>query len=80
MDLWHRRLSHLHYRSLPSLRKVVTGLLEFEEAFTGEKPEIGHLRFFGCPVYIHVPRERRTKLDPYGRKGVFVGYSESAKA
>ena len=62
------------------MRKVVTGLPEFEEAFTGEKPEIGHLRFFGCPVCIHVPRERRTKLDPFGRKGVFVGYSESAKA
>ena len=51
-----------------------------EEAFTGEKPEIGHLRIFECLVYIHVPRERRRKLDPSGRKGVFVGYSESAKA
>ena len=51
-----------------------------EEAFIGEKPEIGHLRIFGCPVYIHVPRERRTKLEPSGKKGVFVGYSESAKA
>ena len=51
-----------------------------EEAFTGEKPEIGHLRTFGCPVYVHFPQERRTKLDPSGRKGVFVGYSESAKA
>jgi hypothetical protein len=25
-ELWHRRLSHLHYRSLPSPRKMVTGL------------------------------------------------------
>ena len=51
-----------------------------EEAFIGEKPEIGHLRIFGCPVYVHVPREKRTKLDPSGRKGIFVGYSDSAKA
>ena len=51
-----------------------------EEAFTGEKPEIGHLRIFGCHVYVHVPQERRMKLDPSGRNGVFVGYSESAKA
>ena len=51
-----------------------------EEAFTGKKPEIGHLRIFGCPVYVHVPWERRMKLDPSGRKGVFVRYSESAKA
>ena len=26
-----------------------------EEDFTREKPEIGHLRIFGCLVYIHVP-------------------------
>ena len=48
-----------------------------EEAFTGEKPEIGHLRIFGCLVYVNVPREKRTKLDPFGRKGIFVGYSGS---
>ena len=32
------------------------------------------------PIYIHVPKEKRTKLDPSGRKGIFVGYSESSKA
>ena len=30
MQLWHRRLANLHYRALPSLRKVVIGLPEFE--------------------------------------------------
>ena len=51
-----------------------------EEAFTGVKPEIGHLRIFGCPVYIHVPMEKNTKLEPSGEKGILVGYSESSKA
>ena len=51
-----------------------------KEAFTGVKPEVGHFRIFGCPVYIHVPKEKRTKLNPLGRKGTFVGYSESSKA
>jgi hypothetical protein len=51
-----------------------------EEAFTGVKPEIGHFRIFGCPVYFHVPKEKRSKLEPSGRKGTFVGYSESSKA
>jgi hypothetical protein len=50
-----------------------------EEAFTRVKPEIGHLRIFGCPVYIHVPVEKRTKLEPSGEKGIFVGYSETSK-
>jgi hypothetical protein len=25
-ELWHRRLSHIHYRALPALGKIVTGL------------------------------------------------------
>ena len=51
-----------------------------EEVFSGKKLEFSHLRIFGCPVYIHIPKEKRTKLDPSGKKGIFVGYSESSKA
>ena len=51
-----------------------------KEDFTREKREINHLRIFGCLVYIHVPREKRTKLDPAGKQAIFAGYSESAKA
>ena len=35
-----------------------------EEVFSSKKPEVSHLRIFGCPVYIHIPKEKRTKLDP----------------
>ena len=31
-------------------------------------------------MYIHIPKEKRTKLDPSGKKSIFVGYSESLKA
>ena len=48
-----------------------------EEVFSSKKPKVNHLRIFGCPVYIHIPKEKRTKLDPSGKKGIFVGYSES---
>ena len=50
-----------------------------EEVFSGKKPEVSHLKIFGCPVYIHIPRDKRTKLDPSAKKGTFVGYSESLK-
>jgi hypothetical protein len=36
------------------------------------KPEVGHFRIFGCSVYIHVPKEKRTYLDPLGIKVTFV--------
>jgi hypothetical protein len=51
-----------------------------EEVFTGVKPKIGRLRIFGFPVYIHVPKEKRTKLEPSGRRGMLVGYDETSKA
>jgi hypothetical protein len=38
------------------------------EAFTRVKPEIEHFRLFGCPVYLHVPKEKKSKLDPLERK------------
>ena len=51
-----------------------------EEMYIGKKPEVIHLKIFGCPIYVHIPKEKQTKLDPYGKKGVFVGYYEVSKS
>ena len=51
-----------------------------EEMYTGKKPEVSHLKIFGCPVYVHIPKEKRTKLDPSRKKGIFFGYCEVSKA
>ena len=51
-----------------------------EEVFTGKKPAIDHMRIFKTPVYIHVPKEKKAKLEPSGKRAIFVGYSESSKA
>ena len=48
--------------------------------FFRENPEVSHLKIFGCPVYIHIPKEKRTNLDPSGKKGLFVRYCEQSKA
>jgi hypothetical protein len=40
-------------------------------------PEIGNLRIFGCSFYIHVPMEKRKKLDPSIQKDIFVGYNDT---
>ena len=29
---------------------------------------------------IYVPKEKRTKMEPSGKKGVFVGYNENSKS
>ncbi len=45
------------------------------EAITGKRPSLDHLRVFGCPAYVHIPSQRRTKMQPPSRKGLFVGYT-----
>jgi hypothetical protein len=45
-----------------------------------KKPDVIHLKIFGFPGFVHIPKERRTKLDPSGKKGIFVGYCEVSKA
>jgi hypothetical protein len=42
--------------------------------------EVSHLKIFGCPMFIHIPKEKRNKLEPSGKKGIFVGYCEVSKA
>jgi hypothetical protein len=46
-----------------------------EEVFTDKKPSVDHLIIFGSLVYIHVPKEKRTKLELSRKKDTFVGYS-----
>jgi hypothetical protein len=48
--------------------------------FTEKKPEVSHLKIFGCPVFFHIPKEKRNKLDPSRKKRIFVGYCEVSKA
>jgi transposase InsO family protein len=42
-----------------------------KEMFNRKRLEVRHLKIFGCPVFVHIPKENRTKLDPLGKKGIF---------
>ena len=44
------------------------------EAWHGRKPDLSHLRIIGSTAYVHVPKEKRTKLDTHSHKGILVGY------
>jgi hypothetical protein len=50
-----------------------------EENFIGKKPDVSHLRVFGCIAYVHVPDEKRSKLNPKVEKCIFIGYSLKQK-
>lgn len=44
------------------------------EAYYGAKPDLSHVRVFGCRCYAHVEKENRQKLDSHSVKCVFMGY------
>jgi reverse transcriptase-like protein len=51
-----------------------------QQAWSGKKPCVSHMRTFGCIAYAKVPDCMRTKLDAKGTKCVFLGYCEGTKA
>lgn len=50
------------------------------ELFYGKKPDVSHLRVYGCKVAVHVRHDARTKLDPVSEECAMVGYAHSSKA
>ena len=48
--------------------------ITLEEAYSGKKPNIGHLRAYGCIAYAHIPKDHRAKLEPIALHCVFIGY------
>jgi len=49
------------------------------EVWTGKKPSLSHLRVFGCDTYVHVPKEKRTKLDSKYERCIFIRYKYGLK-
>ncbi|KAE8668941.1 hypothetical protein F3Y22_tig00112281pilonHSYRG00221 [Hibiscus syriacus] len=50
-----------------------------QEAWSGRKPSISHLRIYGSIAHVHVPDERRTKLDDKSESFIFIGYDANSK-
>ena len=48
------------------------------EAWSGTKPDVSHLRTFGCSAFAHVAKAERSNLTP-NRKYMLLGYGSSQK-
>jgi hypothetical protein len=49
------------------------GSMTPKEAFSRKKPEVGHFWIFGCITYSYVPFEKKKKLEPMAKRGIFFG-------
>jgi hypothetical protein len=40
---------------------------------------VSHLKLFCCDAFVHVPKEKRSKLDKKASKCILIGYKEGMK-
>ena len=73
---WTKAFSTATYLRNQSPTKVIKGMTS-HKAWAKRKPQVGHLRVFGCDAYI--PKDERQKFDPKMRKCIFLGYGQQAK-
>lgn len=61
-------------------RSIASGLQKTPyEMWYGKRPDLSHIRLFGCKAMVHVPKERRLKWDKKSVEHILVGYSENIK-
>ena len=65
---------YIRNRNLPSNDSVAP-----YEKWYGTNPDVSNLCIFGCRVMVHVPREKRKKLDAKLNSCVFVGCPDHKK-
>ena len=67
---------HLHNRSPIARLNWQTPL----EVLTGTKPDVSHLRIFGCGAYVYLPEEKRAnKLAPRSELMTYIGVESGTK-
>jgi hypothetical protein len=49
------------------------------ELWNRRKPDVSHLRVWGCTAYVHVQKDKRPALHPHYGKYVFIGYPDGYK-
>ncbi|KAI0488135.1 hypothetical protein KFK09_027962 [Dendrobium nobile] len=77
-EFWAEAVACAVYLSNRSPTRSVWGMTP-QEAWSGRKPDISHLRVFGSIAHVHVPDEQRSKLDDKSEKYIFIGYDSSSK-
>ena len=50
-----------------------------KEVWTGKPIDLDNLKIFGCPTYVHISSNERSKLDPKSKKCIFLGYVKGMK-
>ncbi|KAL8093109.1 hypothetical protein AgCh_035123 [Apium graveolens] len=79
LTIWGEAVRHSVYilNRLPT--RAITGKTPYE-AWTGEKPNIDHIRVFGCTTHMKIPSVYTKKLDDRSKSVVYLGKEPGTKA
>ena len=75
---WGEALSTANY----VLNRCPSSAIDFKtpyEMLNNIKPNVKHLKVFGCEAFVHIPEDERKKLDSKSRKCIFLGYGATKK-
>ena len=75
---WAEALSTAAYLINQSPTTTLHDMTPFE-AWYNKKPNVSHLRVFGCSGFVHIPKDQRKKLDPKAKQCTFLGYGSTKK-
>jgi hypothetical protein len=77
-EFWAEAVDTAKYLVNMSPSSVLVDMTPHEVWF-GKNPSLSHLKVFGCDAFVHVPKEKRSKLDKKEVKCIFIGYKEGMK-
>jgi Integrase core domain len=78
-ELWGEAAYTACYLQNRTARQYDDHIATPEEKWTGQKPDLAHLRVFGCVAYAQLAKEQRGKLDATSKRGIFVGYTPASR-
>jgi len=76
--LWAEAVACTVYVHNRILNKQSQELTAYERIFK-KKPDLTHVRVFGCQAYVHIPKEKRRVWDPKAKPSYLVGYDCNSK-
>ena len=77
-DFWAEAIATAAYLRNRYPTKALKSVITYE-AWTKRKPDLRHLKIFGCKALVIIPAAFRMKLDSKSKECIFVGYSDNTK-
>jgi Reverse transcriptase (RNA-dependent DNA polymerase) len=70
--------AYVHIWNCCSTTRLTADTMPYE-LWHHEKPDISHLRVWGCTAYVHIQKDKQTGIGSHMEKCIFVGYPQGYK-